>query len=536
VPQRHQHGEQALETYALSRWVFLRLLGAVYLIAFASLAPQITGLVGRQGLLPAGPFLDWAHSLYGARAYRLLPTVFWLGHSDTALRLVVGTGVVLSALLIAGVAPRAVLAGLWVLYLSLTSVGQDFLSFQWDALLLETGLLATLWAPGGWRPGAAGAPPLPVVRWLLVFLLFKLMFLSGVTKLLSGDPTWRHLTALDYHFETQPLPPWTAWYAHHLPAGLHRLATAGMFGIELVAPWLVFAPGRLRAVRYGGVGALVLLQASIALTGNYGFFNLLAVVLCVPVLDDQVIRRVLPAELGSGDREAGGWRATVMTTAPVLFLLSAISLWAELAYTLPDGRGAALVPRWAAGVLSAMAPFRSVNGYGLFRVMTTERPEIVIEGSRDGARWEEYEFRYKPGSVTRTPPFVAPLHPRLDWQMWFAALGPMNNLSLLQALSGRLRAGTPGVLALLGRDPFNGVPPRYVRFALYDYRFTTPAERTRTRAWWKRELVGYLPEMEDAALGRPGRNNGMPTGVDIPLRYHAAPSRYLRLTTIIRTR
>ena len=163
MPQRDQHGEQALETYALSRWVFLRLLGAVYLIAFASLAPQITGLVGRQGLLPAGPFLDWAHSLYGARAYRLLPTVFWLGHSDTALRLVVGTGVALSVLLIAGVAPRAVLAGLWVLYLSLTAVGQDFLSFQWDALLLETGLLATSGLPAD-GDGAAEAPPLPVAR------------------------------------------------------------------------------------------------------------------------------------------------------------------------------------------------------------------------------------------------------------------------------------------------------------------------------------------------------------------------------------
>src|SRR4051812_2755243 len=220
----HETGGVA-DRYVLSRFLFFRLLGAVYLIAFASLAPQITGLVGAHGLMPAGPYLEWAHSLYGARVYRMLPPVLWVSHTDTSLQLVVWGGVVLSALLIAGVAQRAVLAGLWVLYLSVATAGQDFLSFQWDALLLETGLLALLWSPGGWRPGAAEAAGVPVARWLLVFLLFKLMFLSGVPKLLSGDPTWRHLPALDYHFEPQPLPPWTAWYAHHQPAGLHHVAT-----------------------------------------------------------------------------------------------------------------------------------------------------------------------------------------------------------------------------------------------------------------------------------------------------------------------
>jgi hypothetical protein len=179
-----------------------------------------------------------------------------------------------------------------------------------------------------------------------------------------------------------------------------------------------------------------------------------------------------------------------------LLFLSALSLWAEMAYTLPGGRGAGLVPRWATAALGWVAPFRSVNGYGLFRVMTTERLEIVVEGSRDGARWQEYEFRYKPGAVTRRPPFVEPHHPRLDWQMWFAALSPMTSVTLLQSLSSHLRAGTPDVLALLGRNPFPDAPPRFIRFAEYQYRFTTPAERSRTGAWWTRELVGYLPELQ----------------------------------------
>ena len=483
-------------SHALSRWLFLRLLGVVYLVAFASLAVQVTGLVGEHGLLPAAPFLDWAHSIYGREAYRLLPTLFWLGAGDVALQAAAWAGVALAILLLLGVAPVAVLASLWLLYLSLTVAGQDFLSFQWDALLLEAGLLATLWAPTGWLPRRGEGPPSPAVRWLLVFLVFKLMFLSGATKLLSGDPTWRHLTALDYHFETQPLPTWIGWYAHQQSTAVHRLATAVMFLTELGAPWLLFAPPRLRRLRYLGVASLVLLQAGIALTGNYGFFNLLAIVLCVPALDAALLQRVLPLDLVGGGPEPRVWRVTLHALVPVLLCFSALAFWAEIAFTLPGGRGAALVPRWARAALGWVAPTRSFNGYGLFRVMTTERPELVIEGSRDGEHWSEYEFRYKPGPVTRRPSFVEPLHPRLDWQMWFAALDPMSNVSLLQALSRHLRAGAPDVLALLGRNPFRGAPPRFIRFVQYDYRFATRAERARTGAWWKRELVGYLPQLQ----------------------------------------
>src|SRR5581483_3080688 len=225
-------------SYVLARRLFLRLLAAVYLIAFASLAVQVSGLLGEHGILPAGRYLEWARSLQGGRAYLLLPTLFWFGAGDTALRLVAWGGALLAAVALAGPATAPVFALLWVLYLSLTTVGQEFLSFQWDALLLEAGLLACFYAPVRWWPGRAQSAPSPLARWLVLWLLFRLMFLSGATKLLSGDPTWRHLTALDYHFETQPLPPWTAWYAHHLPGGVHRAATLGMFAVELLVPWL----------------------------------------------------------------------------------------------------------------------------------------------------------------------------------------------------------------------------------------------------------------------------------------------------------
>jgi len=487
--------ETVAERLQRTRWLFLRLVGVVYLIAFASLGVQVAGLIGSRGLMPAASYLAWAHSIDGTGAYRLLPTLFWLGAGDTALRLGAWAGALVAMLVIAGVATRPALVAAWVLYLSLSVAGQDFLSFQWDALLLETGLLAALWAPPGWRSRRDVPPPSTPVRWLLVFLLFKLMFLSGATKLLSGDPTWHQLTALDYHLWTQPLPTWVGWYAQQLPSWTHRAMTAVMFAIELGTPWLLFAPARLRAVRYAGVAALVLLQTGIALTGNYGFFNLLAVVLCVPALDDDVVGRVVRTRLT--DAAAGPrWRHAVgVALVPMIALLSGLSAWAELAYTGAAAGGAAPFPRWGATVLAWVAPLRSFNGYGLFRVMTTDRVEVVVEGSRDGQHWVPYEFRYKPGAVTRPPAFVEPYHPRLDWQMWFVALDPVRGLPLLQSLARGLRAGTPAVVRLVGPDPFPGAPPSAIRFAVYDYRFTTRAERARSGAWWTRELRGYLPDV-----------------------------------------
>jgi lipase maturation factor 1 len=478
----------------VTRRLFLRLLGAVYFVAFTSLAVQITGLVGQHGVMPAAPFLDWAHSIYGAGAWRLLPTVFWLGAGDTALRLVAWAGAVLSLLLVFGVAPLATLALLWTLYLSLSVVGQAFLSFQWDALLLETGLLATLWAPATRLLGRNERAPSELARFLIVFLLFKLMFLSGATKLLSGDATWRGLTALDYHFETQPLPPWTAWYAHHLPGAVCRALTLSTLAGELVLPWLLLAPTRLRAVRIGAAAGIVLLQVGIEATGNFGFFNLLTIVLCLAALDDGALARLpLGRPVSVLPPESRGRRAFLRVAAPVLLLLSGLSVVREVAYTIPDGGGMRLLPGWGQRALAWVAPFRSINGYGLFRVMTTERPELVLEGSGDGTTWQAYDFRYKPGDVTRRPGFVAPFHPRLDWQLWFAALSPMESYEWLETLGQRLRAGRPEVLGLLGRNPFAGAPPRFVRAVLYDYRFSTAAERWRTGAWWVRELRETIP-------------------------------------------
>jgi hypothetical protein len=177
----------------------------------------------------------------------------------------------------------------------------------------------------------------------------------------------------------------------------------------------------------------------------------------------------------------------------VLLGLSALSLVRELAFTAPAGRGLRWWPLRASAVMDVVAPLRSINGYGLFRVMTIDRPELVLEGSSDGARWKEYDFRFKPDAPGERPRFVAPFHPRLDWQLWFAALAPAQSLGWLETLADRLRAGTPEVMALLGRNPFPGGPPRYLRAVLYDYRFSTQEERRRTGAWWVRTPQGVVP-------------------------------------------
>ena len=275
-------------TYFGASALFLRALGLCYLAAFVSLWVQVDGLVGARGILPVGQFLDWVRSQTGMERYWLLPTLCWFSSSDAFLHVLCGGGVFAALLLVAGLAPAAAAALAWLLYLSLAIAGQVFLQFQWDYLLLETGLLAVFLAPPWrWRV-RSGLAASPVVLFLLRWLLFRLMFSSGWVKLASGDPTWRNLSALRFHYETQPLPPWTAWFLHQCPPWFQTVSALFLFFVELVVPFLYFAPRRLRMFAFR---ATVLLQLLIAASGNYGFFNLLALALALLLVDDQSLPR-----------------------------------------------------------------------------------------------------------------------------------------------------------------------------------------------------------------------------------------------------
>lgn len=488
-------------TYQLSSWLFLRSLGLIYFIAFVSLGSQLNGLIGANGILPAREFLELASQKLGVERYWLLPTIFWLFSSDIFLNFACGVGILVSIALAIGFAEVSALVILWSLYLSFVAVCNEFLSFQWDSLLLETGFLAIFfaqlkWGPRRWRK----IQPSKFVLWAFWFLLFKLMFLSGVVKLVSGDPTWRNLTALTFHYETQPLPTWIGWYAHQLPQGFHKMSAACVFLIELIVPFFIFTPN---PVRLWTALALAGLQILILLTGNYCFFNLLTLALCLLLIDDDSWRRGLrhpqqefnsiPEYLTSFEhegRERGGKRWPKWVVVPVIAMVLSVSFVEILsAVQLPT--------RWfVPGVVleKLFRPFRTVNRYGLFAVMTTSRPEIIVEGSEDGMTWKAYEFKWKPQRLKQGPQFVAPHQPRLDWQMWFAALSDYrSNLWFIRFLK-RLLEGSPEVLSLLAKNPFPNHPPRDVRALVYEYRFTDFSERKLTGAWWQREEKGlYCP-------------------------------------------
>jgi predicted DCC family thiol-disulfide oxidoreductase YuxK len=471
--------------YNARRW-FLRLLGVVYLIAFTSFWTQVDGLVGSDGILPSGPWLEAIRHRFGTDAYRLFPTLCWLNPSDRFLHFLCGGGVLMSILLVAEIAPALCLALLWAFYLSLSVCGQLFMNFQWDYLLLEAGFLSIFFAPSRLLPSFRRETRItPEAHFLLCWLLFRLMLMSGVVKLTSGDESWWNLTALHYHYETQPLPTPAGWLFNQAPAWFQAGSTLLMFTVEIGAPLLLFAPRRLRLL---GVIALVALQLLIALTGNYCFFNLLTIGLCLLFIDDHVWPRSRTREPIRPDGTR--WSAWLMIPLTTFVLIcSGPLLWDAF---FPEAGW----PQLLEGVYAYVEPFRSLNGYGLFRVMTKTRPEIIVEGSDDGVTWRPYEFKYKVGDLQRAPPIVAPHQPRLDWQMWFAALDDVQREPWFMNFLARLLQGSRPVLQLLKDNPFGGSPPRYVRARLFEYHFTDFREKKETGAWWKRgEEEVYCPEV-----------------------------------------
>jgi lipase maturation factor 1 len=473
--------------YQIIESLFLQALGLIFLFAFWSLRNQILPLAGSQGLDPVAPALRAMQSEAGNRAFFSVPTVFWLNASDGCLIGVCLLGMAASVLLFASrwtnrIVQRTAVLICFLGYLSVATVGQPFTLFQWDALLLETAFLSLF----------AGAP---LLVWAYRFLLFRLMFESGCVKLLSGDPNWRNLHALRYHFMTQPLPNPVAYYADHLPNVILDSLTLLTFAIELICPFLLFFPRRLRHL---GGAALITLQAVIILTGNYAFFNWLTIALCLWAFDDQSFERARSWLVKKTPMPPSvfyrSFSHAVLAAVMLLGSVQVVSLFAP-SVSRPFGR-----------FMNFIAPWQIVNSYGLFAVMTTTRPELIFEGSNDGQSWKEYSFRYKPGDVKRPLPVVAPFQPRVDWQLWFAALdGDYQADRWVGNLIVRLLQGEPQVIALLDKPPFSK-PPRYIRTQLYEYWFTTEAERKKTGAIWNRRLErSYLPPISLDMLRSPQR-------------------------------
>jgi predicted DCC family thiol-disulfide oxidoreductase YuxK len=474
-------------TYFWARRWFLRVLGLIYLIAFVSLWVQVNGLIGANGISPVNQFLSAVYEQLGRQAYSLLPTLCWFNSTNTFLYILCGGGVAFSLLVVLGIAPAICLTTLFVSYLSLTIAGQTFLSFQWDILLLETGFLSIFLAPWQlWQKRGQETPVSRAALFLLKLLLFKLMVMSGVVKLTSGDDCWWNLTALDYHYWSQPLPTTFGLWADQSPEWFKHFSVAFCLVVEIIVPFFIWAPRRPRLI---AAGLMIFLQVVIGITGNYCFFNLLTIALCLLLIDDAVWRGKAIRDNAPGGHALPS-RLSIYGAIAVIVITLPFNAWLIFSAFRPDAQW----PRQLAFAYEHLEPFRIVNGYGLFRVMTRDRREIVIEGSADGIDWLPYEFKWKPGNLKRAPGWCAPHQPRLDWQMWFAALGTAQQNPWFIRLVICLLEGKRDVTRLFAHDPFLNQPPRYVRAILYRYRFTTAKEHGQTGAWWKRQELGeYLP-------------------------------------------
>lgn len=466
------------QSYAISAWFFTRALSLVYLIAFASLFVQAKGLWGKEGVMPIEAFHKAVEKVTDHNRYWEMPSVFWLSASDSFITAACLTGAAAALLALVGCAQGWSLLLCFVLYLSFCSSGQEFMTFQWDTLLLEVGFVVLFAVPWNFDFTLLRAvEPHWIVRAMFYILLFKLMFLSGAVKLLSGDESWRDLTALSYHYWTQPLPNPLSPFMHALPLWFHRGETILTFAIELGAPFFIFWP----RARIWAAAAFISLSLMIFLTGNYTFFNLLTIALCFWLIPDGFWERILPLTMPTVHAQIfpHPFTATVMVGLALLSLFWCTRFW------LP-GRVINIVQP----ILQVTQAFHISNPYGLFATMTKSRSEIVLEGSADGKEWKEYQFRYKPGDVSRPPPIVAPHQPRLDWQMWFAALGSERTNPWVHMLIQRMLEGSPAVLNFFSENPFASAPPKYIRAKLYAYDFNDPGDILSGGNWWVRRPLG----------------------------------------------
>lgn len=506
----------------IPRWLFLRGLGLIYFSAFFSLIFQIRGLIGPDGILPSANYLQSvAQSLGSVERLWYAPTLLWFSSGPVMLSALCWIGMAASVLLVLNLWPRGMLAVCFICFLSFVSAAQDFSGYQSDGMLLEAGFISLFFAPAGFRPGwGATTPPSRASLFLLQWEWFRIYFESGAVKLLSGDPQWRHFTAMDEYYQNGPLPTWIGWYVQHLPHWFHAGAVVGTFALELVLAWMLFLPRRWRIACFVIATAW---QIPVILTANYTFLNYLVLLLGVLLLDDPFILRILPqkwesrmktrmvspalAAAHAGDNEQQTTPPDAISAlrhhwyALRLALSSVASSWIFYATTLQLIWMFARVPLPASPV-SALEPFRIANQYGLFAVMTRGRYEIEFQGSNDGQNWVAYPFRYKPQDPKKAPGIYAPYQPRFDWNLWFASLGTWREYPIVGNTEVRLLDNNKDVLALLAGNPFPAAPPKQVRAVLWQYWFTTLAEKRATGMWWRREMLGlYAPRVERESDG-----------------------------------
>jgi len=499
----------------IPRWLFLRLLAAIYFSAFYSLTFQIRGLIGPEGVLPARDYLAAvSHSLPSAR-YWFAPTLVWLSSSNVMLMALCWIGLAASVAALFNVWPRLSFFVCLICYLSFVAAAGDFSGYQSDGMLLEAGFLALFFSPSGLMPGwGAHSPPSRASFFLLQWEWFRIYFESGLVKLLSGDPEWRHLTAMDEYYQNGPLPTWIGWYVQHLPHWFHVTTAGATLVMELGIVCLLFFGRRARSICFLIVTPW---EIGVILTANYTFLNYLVLSLGVLLLDDDLLRRFVPARLrppaaapeaplpepaapvslfsaDTDDQPPLEHRKPSHFAAMRLAVAAVMLTWVGYATTVELIRMPFPEVPLPTAPVRILEPFRIANQYGLFAVMTRGRYEIEFQGSNDGVTWTAYPFRYKPQALNEAPGIYAPYQPRFDWNLWFASLGDWQQNTLVPLTEERLLTKSRDVLSLFRGNPFASAPPKYVRAVLWQYWFTSMTEKRETGNWWRRKLLGlYAP-------------------------------------------
>ena len=492
----------------IPRWIFLRALGLIFFSAFYPLLFQIRGLIGPNGILPAQVYLDAvAQSNFAGVRNWFAPTLLWISSGPHMLLAICWIGMIAALALAFNFWPRGMLVICLLCYLSFISASQDFSSYQSDGMLLEAGFISLFFAPPGFRPRwGERSPPSRASLFLLQWEWFRIYFESGLVKLASGDPQWRHLTAMDEYYQNGPLPTWIGWYVQHMPHWFHWSAALGTLILELGIVWMLFMPRRIRLACFYIV---TLWQLPVILTANYTFLNYLVLTLGFLLLDD----RLLAPQLGK--------RFSVSTAAVPLTEAAQVSEEDDLRARLRRHLAAlklavtSVVLTWVFYVtvvqlfwivwpyapfprspVAALEPFRIANRYGLFAVMTRGRYEIEFQGSNDGQNWTPYPFKYKPLALNEAPKLYAPCQPRFDWNLWFASLGTYRDNMFVVSAEERLLNNDPQVLALFAGNPFAASPPKELRAVMWQYWFTSMAEKRATGNWWRRQYLGtYAPTL-----------------------------------------
>ncbi len=469
--------------YWLTRLVFQRGLGLIYLIAFICALNQFRPLLGERGLLPAPAFMRQV-------PFRETPSLFYLAPKDWAFAGAAWLGILLSALVILGVADRytswvnaLVWLGIWLLYMSFVNVGQTFYGFGWESILLEAGFLAVFL-------GGRHVQPPEIVLWLVRWLTFRVMFGAGLIKL-RGDPCWRDLTCLQYHYETQPIPNPVSWYLYTAPQWTQKAGVVFNHFAELFVPFLLFLPQPFASI---GGAITILFQLSIFISGNLSWLNVLTMVIATSAIDGRYFAPLIPVREPAVAVATTGYRIVVFLLAMTIGALSIRPV------------GNMLSPRQVMN--TSYDPLHLVGTYGAFGGITRQRYEIVVSGTADevlrpSTGWKEYEFKGKPNDPTRMPMQIAPYHLRLDWLMWFAAMSNYYEQPWFVNMMAKLLQNDRPLLGLLRSNPFPDRPPRYVRAQLYEYHFASPETRRKTGQWWVRTLAGdYFPaiSLDDPAF------------------------------------